>query len=107
MKRRLLTAEEINEIAQRHDPSEDDIFDLIFTARSLQKEIDDLCGDDPIQERLIRTVMYGLDHAIRDHGPITREWRFSAAKRIYSRIRGTRYDPEKNGRKRQPSMSCL
>lgn len=39
----------------------------------------------------LRTIADALRHAIRDHGPITAEWIGSASKRVYSRLRGTKY----------------
>lgn len=43
--------------------------------------------------KLLATIADGLRHAIRDHGPITKELIGSASKRVWSRLRGTKYDP--------------
>lgn len=40
----------------------------------------------------LKTIAEGLRHAIQDHGPITKEWIGSASKRVYTRLRGTKYD---------------
>lgn len=43
--------------------------------------------------KFVATIADGLRHAIRDHGPITKDLIGSAAKRIASRIRNTKHDP--------------
>ena len=58
-----------------------------------------------LPDKFIATIADGLRHAIRDHGPITKELIGSAAKRVYSRIRGTKYDP--NTRTPSPAQADL
>lgn len=53
-------------------------------------EVDDETKHD-YAAGFLRTIAEGLRHAIRDHGPITSEWIGSASKRVYSRLKGTKY----------------
>jgi hypothetical protein len=48
-------------------------------------------------DKFIATIADGLRHAIRDHGPITKELIGSAAKRVWSRIQNTKHDPRGAG----------
>lgn len=82
--RRFLEEAEVNEIAQRRSRAGDmdqDVFDLIFTVRSLRRE----SGDAQM-----RIIVLGIQDAIKAHGPITKESVTSAAKRVYGRLRGIR-----------------
>lgn len=49
--------------------------------------------DPPNVGKFLATIADGLRHAIRDHGPITSEWIGSAAKRVWGRVKGTKYNP--------------
>lgn len=90
MNRKFLTPDEVNEIAKRAGGNSD-VYDLVFTVRSLYQENLELRGSLPLDSGLMSTVSHGLLHALRDHGPITRENLASAAKRICGRLQGTKY----------------
>lgn len=80
IRRRFLEEDDLNEIALRRASDADaDVFDLIFTVRKMRREPTAV---------MMRPIFLGLQDAIYAHGPITREWIGSAAKRVYGRLRG-------------------
>lgn len=82
--RKFLTDEELNDIASKYNPVTDtDIFNLLFTTRTLRAQVDK--GNEELQ---LLTIVRGLQDAIHEHGPITRDYVSSAAKRIRGRMRG-------------------
>jgi hypothetical protein len=70
----------------------------------------DVCGVAEAGERsydkFLATIADGLRHAVRDHGAITKELIGSAAKRVMSRLRNTRYDPLKATRHLNGACGC-
>lgn len=71
------------EILSRHFPPTE-------TAQVAVEARDDT---EPNVGKFLATIADGLRHAIRDHGPITKEQIGSAAKRVWGRVRETKYDP--------------
>lgn len=80
--RRFLEEDDLNEIALRRAADADpDVFDLIFTVRKLRREP---------HSAAVKPIVFGLQDAIKAHGPITKEHIGSAAKRVFGRLRGIR-----------------
>lgn len=86
--RRYLEDSEVNEIARRTPRDSSDTFDLIFTVRKMRRELEVAQGTRNPTELMMKTICLGIQDAIVVHGPITKEWVSSAAKRVYGRLRG-------------------